>query len=607
MQSMFPVFLTVLPQGANPGFIDPQAQGLTDDVSGFDLLIGPVLTGVPGAEQPIFRAGEAKVAAPLIFSQEAESEAGDNGFERADREGLAMPLSPPLLAVAPMPIPLVRNPEVSERKDFFVSRPAVVTYDLGAGLHEGAPEVPEVADKIGLEASLSGAESLQILHEDGAGKQPIEQGSLSSDIDVPSPKNLIQNSDLPRGSSTIVSAGDRVAQPMKEGQSSFAAVRVERPEINAIALKSAADEGGVAVTSIAEMRLLYMGEAASVAPKLSPPAEQAVAAEAEPRASIVGHEAVGAANIGQAVDLADIQVESFRVDRQASAGFIAKEQALIMPLSAQGPGVVETVKAVVHPDVPSPVQPEKPVQAPQVPALNLDPVRQQPLVQVNVMGGLVPELGPDLGVKAPVPDGAEPEAILNFSRVMAVKPPNTGLGEGAPVTPDASDRGGGIGGEEPLMTSSTPHKAELSAPNSLSAPKDIIARALPAQISQAVLNSGEAVTDLRLMPEELGAVRIEMRSDGERMVMFVSAERQDTLDLLRRNSEKLVAEMRDAGFDKIDLDFGRWSGSEHDRRSQNPNEMAIRSLLPDEPAPQMINRITLSADKSASGGLYIRI
>ena len=47
---------------------------------------------------------------------------------------------------------------------------------------------------------------------------------------------------------------------------------------------------------------------------------------------------------------------------------------------------------------------------------------------------------------------------------------------------------------------------------------------------------------VRLMPEELGHVRIDMRHEGDRLVMSVSAERQDTLNLLRRHAGELAAD-----------------------------------------------------------------
>ncbi len=79
------------------------------------------------------------------------------------------------------------------------------------------------------------------------------------------------------------------------------------------------------------------------------------------------------------------------------------------------------------------------------------------------------------------------------------------------------------------------------------------------QIVNRVAVSREVAMQIVLSPEELGKVRIAI-GHGEAPVIAVSAERQETLDLLRRNAELLAREMRGAGFSGADISFSDEGG-----------------------------------------------
>ena len=90
---------------------------------------------------------------------------------------------------------------------------------------------------------------------------------------------------------------------------------------------------------------------------------------------------------------------------------------------------------------------------------------------------------------------------------------------------------------------------------------------VPVQISQAIGNATGPVTEITLAPEELGNLRIEVSTEGDRVSLTLLAERPDTLDLLRRHADRLIAEFRAAGFSEMNLGFGnlgsREGASEH--------------------------------------------
>ncbi len=157
-----------------------------------------------------------------------------------------------------------------------------------------------------------------------------------------------------------------------------------------------------------------------------------------------------------------------------------------------------------------------------------------------------------------------------------------------------------------LAVATSRTEASPSAPGS-AAPGTPAAAPVLQQVTGALSGPLAPVTELRLSPEELGSVRIEVTTDGDKVAMVVAAERQDTLDLLRRNADRLMADLREAGFARLDLSFGAWSGPSGGERSQD---------IP-SPAPSVEEIPEIAAALAATGpatpraataaGLYLRI
>jgi flagellar hook-length control protein FliK len=66
--------------------------------------------------------------------------------------------------------------------------------------------------------------------------------------------------------------------------------------------------------------------------------------------------------------------------------------------------------------------------------------------------------------------------------------------------------------------------------------------------------------ELSLSPQELGRLRISLSPDGEGLHVAVQVERNETLDLLRRNTDMLLQEIRAQGFSGASFSFSGWSG-----------------------------------------------
>jgi Flagellar hook-length control protein FliK len=93
----------------------------------------------------------------------------------------------------------------------------------------------------------------------------------------------------------------------------------------------------------------------------------------------------------------------------------------------------------------------------------------------------------------------------------------------------------------------------------------VMAASLPvphvaAQISAALSQGADGATELALSPEELGHVRLRLERDPkhpDRMVVMITFERPETMDLFRRHAGELAEALRSAGFAGADIGFGQ--------------------------------------------------
>lgn len=75
----------------------------------------------------------------------------------------------------------------------------------------------------------------------------------------------------------------------------------------------------------------------------------------------------------------------------------------------------------------------------------------------------------------------------------------------------------------------------------------------------------EGPVEIRLNPEELGHVRINISVTEGMIALSIHAERSETLELLRRNIEQLSQEFRQIGYGNISFSFGQ-NARQHDGR-----------------------------------------
>jgi hypothetical protein len=154
----------------------------------------------------------------------------------------------------------------------------------------------------------------------------------------------------------------------------------------------------------------------------------------------------------------------------------------------------------------------------------------------------------------------------------------------------------------------TAARASTPAPSPLLPPLLILPTPLPVADLAAVIGqigrAGPDITELSLAPEELGRLRLQLIPEGDRIQVILSAERPETLDLLRRNIDQLAEDLRQMGFSSSAFGFAGWSGGQ-DRGDEARRFSATGS----DTAPPPVTQITApsSPRPGSTAGLDLRL
>ena len=97
------------------------------------------------------------------------------------------------------------------------------------------------------------------------------------------------------------------------------------------------------------------------------------------------------------------------------------------------------------------------------------------------------------------------------------------------------------------------------------------ARHVANQMAIAMTDRAGRATEISLNPEELGRVRLTMSAVDTAITLSISAERQETSDLLRRHIETLAQEFRDLGYDDITFSFGQRDNPQQGTADPSPS------------------------------------
>ena len=118
------------------------------------------------------------------------------------------------------------------------------------------------------------------------------------------------------------------------------------------------------------------------------------------------------------------------------------------------------------------------------------------------------------------------------------------------------------------------------------------------QIAEQMGRLADGGVDIRLSPEELGNVRMQLVQGETGMTVHITADRPETLDLMRRHIDQLARDLADAGYRGTEFSFGE--GGERDGQQQSRSDRDRTSQV-DQPKTQT------SPLTPASEGLDLRM
>ena len=127
------------------------------------------------------------------------------------------------------------------------------------------------------------------------------------------------------------------------------------------------------------------------------------------------------------------------------------------------------------------------------------------------------------------------------------------------------------------------------------------------RVIQVIAEAARALQDrpveVTLNPEELGRVRLTLRSVDGSMSVSVAVERPETLDLLRRNIDMLASQLRELGYKDLSFSFaghGESFGSSEEHRGDHELPTTDEPQEPPHPSPMQLS-------VTDTGGIDIRL
>ena len=122
-------------------------------------------------------------------------------------------------------------------------------------------------------------------------------------------------------------------------------------------------------------------------------------------------------------------------------------------------------------------------------------------------------------------------------------------------------------------------------------------QAVVAGVQRLSALSGDGPVIVTLSPQELGTLRFEVQQTEHGLHLHLSVDQPATLDLLRRQGEQLLSDLRQQGFQNATLSFAGQGGQSGGAPSDSPPQQARSPLSPSptdaatSPASQPASRL----------------
>ncbi len=133
------------------------------------------------------------------------------------------------------------------------------------------------------------------------------------------------------------------------------------------------------------------------------------------------------------------------------------------------------------------------------------------------------------------------------------------------------------------------------------APRNDMATSVAHQIAEAVRRTSDKSVEIALNPVELGRVRMVLSASDAGITVNILADRQDTLDLMRRNIDDLGKSFADMGYEDISFSFGQGDQAADDA-SENKPDPSVQNIedIPSLDTPtapgQLSSRLAIAPD-----------
>ncbi|WP_078059000.1 flagellar hook-length control protein FliK [Tropicimonas marinistellae] len=129
-------------------------------------------------------------------------------------------------------------------------------------------------------------------------------------------------------------------------------------------------------------------------------------------------------------------------------------------------------------------------------------------------------------------------------------------------------------------------------------------RTAAAQIAEITRNVADGKLEVRLSPEELGRLSISFSARDTGLAVTILAERPETVELVRRNVDSLMQELRDQGFGQLSVDIG--SSRQEDSTHHEGDSNAIAVVEP-ETAEEDLRGMGAPDARITTNGLDLRL
>lgn len=160
--------------------------------------------------------------------------------------------------------------------------------------------------------------------------------------------------------------------------------------------------------------------------------------------------------------------------------------------------------------------------------------------------------GPALDARGGMDDGSRRTAILPGEVTVAesITPDAAAGQEGQPVATAAAPPSLSV---TTMPAAPPPALLQSDGPPPLREDAAPDAASVSRQVALAVRSHAPGVTEIRLDPPELGALRLDLRTNGTVASLVIGAERPEAMDLVRSGLHGLTGELRALGFERVEI------------------------------------------------------